>query len=111
MVVLFWVVFRADNFATAVKVWKGAFSIHTGISQPYSWSIFAIICLVLGTLTAYYRSKKMDLKDKKGFLNITGYYPVLDLSKFWSQVVFFTFCGLTIILGYFGNTAFIYGAF
>ena len=108
---LFWVVFRADNFSTAVKVWKGMFTAHPGISQPYTWSFFAIVCLIIGTIIAWCHSKKIGKKDKAGELIIDGFYPVLDLSKFWSQVVFFTFCGLTIIMGYFGNTAFIYGAF
>ena len=49
--------------------------------------------------------------DKAGELIIDGFYPVLDLSKFWNQVAFFSFFGATIMMGYFGNTAFIYGAF
>ena len=110
-VTLFWVVFRADSFSTAVKVWTGMFTAHTGINQPYTWSFFAIVCLIAGTIVAWRHSKKIGKKDKAGELIIDGFYPVLDLSKFWSQVAFFTFCGLTIIMGYFGNTAFIYGAF
>ena len=49
--------------------------------------------------------------DEIGNLIVEGFYPTLDLSKFWNLVVFFVFCGLTIIMGYFGNTAFIYGKF
>ena len=103
VVTLFWVVFRADSFSTAIKVWTGMFSFQTGINQPYTWSFFAAACLIMGTVAAVIYDKKSE--------NINGFYPVLDLSKFWSLVTFFTFCGLTIILGYFGNTAFIYGAF
>ena len=110
-VTLFWVVFRADSFTTAVKVWTGMFTAHTGISQPYTWSFFAIMCLIVGTIVAWRHSKKIGKQDKSGKLIIDGFYPVLNLSKFWSQMAFFTFCGLTIIMGYFGNTAFIYGAF
>ena len=40
-----------------------------------------------------------------------GFYPILDLSKFWDQVLFFVFCGVTIIKGYFGNATFIYEKF
>lgn len=111
IVTLLWVVFRANSFEIAVQVWKGIFTAHTGISQPYTWSFFAIACLVVATIVAVIYSRKIGMKDKNGELIINGYYPVLDLSKFWSMVVFFTFGGLTIILGYFGNTAFIYGAF
>ena len=110
-VTLFWVVFRADSFSTAVKVWTGMFTAHTGISQPYTWSFFAIVCLIAGTIVAWRHSKKIGKQDKAGKLIIDGFYPLLDLSKFWNQVVFFTFCGLTIIMGYFGDTAFIYGKF
>ena len=111
VVSLLWVVFRADSISTAEKVWIGMFTIHSGINQPYTWSFFAIICLIISTTVAWKKAKLLNSTDKNGNLFIDGFYPVLDLSKFWSQVVFFVFCGLTIILGYFGNTAFIYGAF
>ena len=110
-VTLFWVVFRADSFPTAVKVWTGMFTVHTGINQPYTWSFFAIACLIVGTIVAWLHSKETGKKDRAGSLIIEGFYPVLDLSKLWNQVAFFTFIGLTFIMGYFGNTAFIYGAF
>ena len=105
LVTLLWVVFRADTFSAAIKVWKGMFTIHSGISQPYTWSFFALFVLVVSSLIAYIYSKK------KGFKEIQGIYPVLDLSHFWNLVIFFTFIGLTIIIGYFGDTAFIYGKF
>ena len=110
-VTFFWIVFRATSFTNAIQMWTGMVTSHTGISQPYTWSFFAIGCLILGTVVAGMHSRKVGLKDKNGKLVINGYYPVLDLSKFWSLVAFFTFCGLTIILGYFGNTVFIYGTF
>ena len=110
-VTLFWVVFRADNFSTAVKVWTGMFTAHTGINQPYTWSFFAIACLIVGTIVAWHHNIKIGKRDKSRRVIVDGFYPVLDLSKFWSKVAFFSFCGLTILLGYFGNTAFIYGKF
>lgn len=110
-VTLFWVVFRADSFSTALKVWTGMFTIHSGISQPYTWSFFSIACLIFGTIMAWWNSKKIGKRDKTVELIINGFYPVLDLSKFWSLVAFFTFFGVTILMGYFGNTAFIYGKF
>jgi alginate O-acetyltransferase complex protein AlgI len=107
-VTLFWVVFRADNIDTAVQAWTGVFTAHGGISQPYTWSFFAMACVAAATVFAWLHGRKMNHTEKAG---INGYYPVLDLSKFWSLAAFFTFCGLTILMGYFGNTAFIYGAF
>ncbi len=111
IVTLLWVVFRADSFENALQVWRGMFTIHTGINQPYVWSYFAIVCLVGATIAAVIHSKKEGCVDAKGNPVVNGFYPLLDLSKFGSLVLFFTFCGLTIVLGYFGNTAFIYGAF
>lgn len=110
-VTLSWVVFRADSFPTAMKVWTGMFTVHGGISQPYTWSFFAIACFLIGTLVAWRYGRKYGEQDKNGKRTVEGFYPVLDLSRFWSLVVFFTFCGLTVMMGYFGNTAFIYGAF
>ena len=110
-VTLFWVAFRANTVSDAVNVWKFMFTAHSGINQPYTWTFFAIICLAVSTVVAFVKSKKAGSVDKNGKLLINGFYPVLDLSKFWCLVAFFTFCGLTIIMGYFGNTAFIYGAF
>ena len=111
LVTLFWVVFRAESLSTAIKVWTAIFTLQSGISQPYTWSFFAVICLLVGIIATWYHSKKTGNKDRNGNLILDGFYPILNLSKFWAQVAFFTFCGLTIILGYFGNTAFIYGAF
>jgi len=55
--------------------------------------------------------QKKIIDAKIALLKSQGFYPVLDLSKLWNQVAFFTFIGLIFIMGYFGNTAFIYGAF
>ena len=110
-VTLFWVVFRADSLSAAVNIWMGMFTIHTGINQPYTWSFFAIVCLIAGTAVAWRNSKRLKKTDRSGDIVIEGFYPIMDLSKFTSQVIFFTFIGLTIIMGYFGNSAFIYGAF
>lgn len=111
IVTLFWVVFRADSIGTAWKVWTGMFTAHTGIRQPYTWSFVAIICLLIGTVAAVIHSRKLGFVNKNWEPVVNGFYPVMDLTKLWSLVVFFTYCGLTIILGYYGNTAFIYGAF
>lgn len=105
VVALLWVVFRASDFTNAWNVWKGMFTIHDGIFQPYTWSFFGIACLLVGTIMAIMKAKK------NGEDYVNGYYPILDLSKTIPLAIFFTFCGLTILLGYFGNTAFIYGRF
>lgn len=111
VVTLLWVVFRADSLSTAFIVWAGMFTAHSGISQPYTWSFFALACLVVGTAAAWKKAKKTVATEQNGDLIINGYYPILDLSRCWHLVVFLTFIGITVILGYYGNTAFIYGVF
>lgn len=61
--------------------------------------------MIIAEILAWKKAKKEEAEV------VNGYYPVMDLSKFWNLVIFFTFIGLTIILGYYGNTAFIYGKF
>ncbi|MEZ3435532.1 MAG: MBOAT family protein [Lachnospiraceae bacterium] len=100
---LLWIVFRANSVNNAVLIYKSLFIWHTGIMHPYTWTFFSIIVLVISTLTAVIKSR-----DRK---RIDGFYPILRLNRVWTLTVFFTFTGLTIILAYFGNTAFIYGKF
>lgn len=100
VVTLLWVVFRAETIANAIDVFKGMFIIHGGISQPFTWSFFSLALLIGATIA-------MRIKGEK----IEGVYPVMDLSRFWNLVTFFVFCGLTVIMAYFGNTSFIYGKF
>lgn len=111
MVSLFWVFFRADSISNGLDVLRAAFTIHSGISQPFTWTFFAIFCLIISTIFAYFHSKEQNTQDKAGHLYINGYYPVLDLSKVKNLTLFFVFCGLILIFGYFGNTVFIYGNF
>lgn len=96
---LLWVVFRATSFKNAIDVYVGMFTIHDGIMQPYAWTFFALIVLILTTL-----------KMKK-YVDDGNYYPLVDLTTVKGMTIFFTFVGLTIMLGYYGNTAFIYGRF
>lgn len=105
LVSLLWVIFRASSFSNAAAMFKGIFTIHTGISQPYTWTFFAVVVMIIAEILAWKKAKKEEAEV------VNGYYPVMDLSKFWNLVIFFTFIGLTIILGYYGNTAFIYGKF
>lgn len=110
-VTFLWIFFRADNLSNAFVIIKSIFIFHRGISQPYLWSFFAIGCYIISTIFAYLYSKKKAFKDKNGNFYINGYCPILDLSKTRNLTLFFVFCGLIFILGYFGNTVFIYGNF
>lgn len=105
LVTLFWTIFRAEDMEKAVTYLGALFTLHSGVSQPYTWTYFAMLLVAAATLTATKRAKT------KGEPHINGFYPLLDLSNVLQLAMFFTFCGLTILLGYYGNTAFIYGGF
>ncbi len=93
-----WIFFRATSFSNAAEILIGLLSNQIGIVQPYTWTFFA---LLLFTVAHIKRTKESEKKS----------YPIQDLSTIKGQTIFFTFCGLTIILAYVGNTAFIYGGF
>lgn len=99
VVSLLWIFFRATSLENAIEMYRAIFTIHAGINQPYTWTFFAVLTLSIATIVAW--------RTNKG----RGFYPVLNLEKFWDLVLFLVFFGITIIMGYFGNSAFIYGKF
>lgn len=103
VVALLWVVFRAGTLKEAMCVYAALFTLHDGIIQPYTWTLFALLVLIFSTAAAWIKQKDATWID--------GFYPVMDLSKVWTLTLFFIFAGLTIMLGYFGNTVFIYEQF
>ena len=106
LVALLWVFFRAESFTDALLIITGAVTIHDGINQMYTWSYFSIACLII--CNAYYL-KYVNDSVKKGIIKKRFYS--LDLNKSRNQIILLTFIGITIILGYYGNNAFIYGRF
>ena len=94
-----WIFFRATSFSNAYEIIRGIFFNNIGIVQPYSWTFFAILLFAIAHINYVKKSERI----------IT--YPLQDLSTIKGQTIFLTLCGLTIILAYVGNTAFIYGNF
>lgn len=92
--------FQAKNIKNAVDIIQSIVLCQDGIMHIYTWTIFAIILLIIVTLLRNIRKKEQH-----------DGIAVLDLQTFWGLVLFFTLCGLTLGLAYVGNTAFIYGAF
>ncbi len=105
-----WIFFRSDSIAAAWNYIGGMFSFRSGLEQPYLW-LFVDIFLIAGcTIVAAVRSKKKHPVQKyKNTSFIDGFYPILNISKFWSLVVFFVFIGLILCLAYTGGSPFIYG--
>ena len=99
-----WIFFRAENLSSAMIVIRQIFSSTPGINQPYTWAFFAFIIAIAELALACIRKKRNS--DK-----LVQEYLILDLSKTLQLAIFFALVGITIIMAYIGNTAFIYGNF
>lgn len=97
-----WIFFRTTSFNNAEEVIKGIFNMQIGIFQPYTWSMFGLVLLVIMSF-----AKDKISKSNKSYCGV----PIQDLTTIKGQTLFLVLCGLTIILAYVGNTAFIYGSF
>lgn len=99
MVWLLWIPFRADNFKTAWSVITRIFTMSEGISYIFEFTIIYTI-IIMGY-------QILSLVKNNG----DNMWKPLNLSKFSSQVIIFTFIILIFIFAYIGNTAFIYAQF
>ena len=105
-----WISFRADSLENAIDIITRVFSFSAGLEQPYIWLFVSLILYFVAMAFAVVKSKKNPAPTKK--LNVSrveGYYPILNLSKFWQLTFFFVFVGLTLALAYTGGSPFIYG--
>ncbi len=107
-----WIFFRADSFNNAIDVIVRIVSFEDGLTQPYFWLFVSLAIYIIAVVIAYKKSKSSSVEiKKKNQSTVNGFYPVLDLTKFWSLVIFFVFIGLTVVLAYTGGSPFIYGAY
>ena len=100
-----WVFFRADNFGTAIDVLTKLFVWSNGITQIFSWAIFSIIVCLIATVVAIVKGKKSNAKI------ISGFYPLVDLTKFGGLFLFLLEIMLIIMLAYTNANPFIYFQF
>jgi alginate O-acetyltransferase complex protein AlgI len=101
-----WVFFRADNFETAWQIIAGVFTWQDGIIQPYVWTFIAFAVVSIASISAMVKHRRGG-----GQGQVDGFYPVLDLSKFWHLVLFFVVIGLIAGVAYTGANPFIYFQF
>jgi alginate O-acetyltransferase complex protein AlgI len=81
-----------------------------GIIQIYVWVIVAIPLIFITTLSALIKHRlRIHGSDKS--TTIDGFYPILDLSRFWHLVILFIVIGMIIGLAYTGTNPFIYFQF
>ena len=105
-----WIFFRANSFENAIDIITRVFSFSTGLEQPYLWLFISLALYFAAVIFAIVKSRKSEKKLKK--LNVSrvdGFYPFLNLSKFWQLTIFFVFVGLTLAFAYTGGSPFIYG--
>ena len=105
-----WMFFRANSFKNAIDIITRVFSFSPGLEQPYLWLFISLVLYFAAVIFAVVKSRKSEKKLKK--LNVSmvdGFYPVLNLSKFWQLTIFFVFVGLTLAFAYTGGSPFIYG--
>ncbi len=98
-----WVFFRATSFTNAADMFIGLTN-NDGIRQLYVWSFVAIAFTIFEIVVAVIKKKSNNNK-------ISAEYLILDLNKVSGLTLFFIFVGITVLLSYIGNTAFIYGNF
>ena len=98
------VIFRASSIGTAWKIIVYIFTGHKGIHYVSFWGVFGLVVVWGAHIAACIRSKRLGIEP-------TGYYPMVKLSSFRGLLVFFLFLGLTLALGYTGESPFIYFQF
>lgn len=108
-----WIFFRADSFTNATDVIARLFSFSAGLEQPYLWLFVSMAIYFAAVILAVKKSRKNQTAQKKlkklNVSTVEGYYPILQLSKFWQLTVFFVVVGLTLAFAYTGGSPFIYG--
>jgi len=93
-----WIPFRTDNLSVTILVLKRIITNANGLTYIYSYTLFFGLALVF--VEAY------------ALLMNNGNNPIhpMNLRTFKGKLAFVTLILLTLMLAYFGNGAFIYGA-
>ena len=98
------VIFRASSIGQAWNIIVYIFTLHKGIHYVSFWGVFGLIVTWGAHIAALVRSRRLGISP-------TGYYPIVKLSTFGGLLVFFLFVGITLALGYTGQSPFIYFQF
>lgn len=96
---LFWIPFRAGNLETTWLITSRIFTMASGISYIYVFTIIYTL-IIMGYQVFCLVTNKGD-----------NLWRPLNLNKFSSQVIICVFVLLTIVFAYVGDTAFIYAQF
>ena len=107
-----WIFFRAETFPQALEILKAIFTWQTGLFQPYFWFFVSlVICTAAAALALWTSRQRKGTQKKPNTSYAVGFYPLLDLDRFWALTLFFVVCGLILGLAYTGGSPFIYGGY
>ena len=98
------VIFRASSIGQAFRIFGYIFTLHRGIRYVSFWGVFGLAVTWGAHLIAAARGRRLGTAPE-------GFYPTVRLSSFRGLLVFFSFVGLTLALGYTGQSPFIYFQF
>ena len=98
------VIFRASDIGTAFRIIGYIFTGHHGIRFVSFWGLFGLALVWGAHIVALVRSKRLGIPP-------TGFYPIVRLSTFRGLLLFFLLAGVTLALGYTGESPFIYFQF
>ena len=104
-----WVFFRAETWSLATSIISRIFLWQDGVVHHFVWSYVGIAVLLIASAIALARSKQKNTPLFQADIN--GFYPLLNLNKFWSLVVFLFAVGLCVGLAYTASNPFIYFQF
>jgi alginate O-acetyltransferase complex protein AlgI len=96
---LCWVFFRAQSFSDAVTILTRIVTGAGGIQYYYVFTFLFAGVIAIATAIGAVKNHGH------------GYYPVLDLNKFWNKVILILAVLITLMFFYAGDTAFIYFQF
>ena len=98
------VIFRASSIGAAWQIIVYIFTGHEGIHYVSFWGLFGIAVTFAAHIVALIRSRRLGIPP-------TGFYPTVRLNRFGGLLLFFFLAGLTLALGYTGQSPFIYFQF
>ena len=105
-----WIFFRAETLEDAVVILGRVFSWSEGIVHPYIWSWVAM-ALVGGATFIAMRKFEPSVDARGREILVSGFCPVMDLTKISSLTVFLFSWGVVLGLMYTGGSPFIYFQF
>lgn len=99
VVTLLWIPFRTENMGDTLLILKRILTCSEGISYIYVFTPIFVLLLIIIEIISVRTNHGNDI------------WKPLDLSKFYSKVIFIAFILIIAVFAYIGNNAFIYAHF